>query len=84
MMMVVLDRQWSVLFKMQAKQDEMLKKLFVGDKSVFSSQQKDDLFEIQRLNQEILKAAEEGKADIANSLRGLHLGKSKASAYQSL
>ena len=84
MMMVVLEQQWEALSGMQVKQDEMLKALFSGKHPKFTAQEKDDLFEVQRLNHEILNATELQKSEIASKLRDLRQGKSKASAYQSL
>jgi len=84
MLMVVLEKQWDALFDMQLQQDEMLKALFSVENLSFSEQEKQDLFEVQRLNNEILIAAEANKAEIAGKLRNMHQGKSKADAYQHL
>jgi len=84
MMMVVLEQQWEALLEMQLKQDEMLKALFSGKDPGFTAQEKDDLFEVQRLNQEILTAAELHKTEIASKLRDMRQGKTKAGAYQAL
>ena len=82
--MVVLEQQWETLLDMQLKQDEMLKALFSSNDPHFTVQEKDDLFEVQRLNQEILTAAELYKTEIASKLRDMRQGKTKAGAYQSL
>jgi len=84
MMLVVLEQQWEDLLDMQLKQDEMLKALFSNKDPDFTAQEKDDLFEVQRLNQEILTAAESHKTEIASKLRDMRQGKTKAGAYQSL
>lgn len=84
MMMVVLEQQWDILLDMQLKQDAMIKALFSSAETIFTEQDKQDLFEVQRLNQQILTAAEANKADVASKLRGMHQGKSKAGAYQAL
>ena len=84
MMLVVLEQQWEDLLDMQLKQDEMLKALFSSKDPNFTAQEKDDLFEVQRLNQEILTAAESHKTEIASKLRDMRQGKTKASAYQAL
>lgn len=84
MMLVVLEQQWEALLDMQLKQDEMLKALFSSKDPNFTAQEKDDLFEVQRLNQEILTAAESHKTEIASKLRDMRQGKTKASAYQAL
>jgi len=84
MMMVVLEQQWDVLPDMQGKQDEMLKALFLDKAYVFTAEEKEALFEVQRLNKDILIAAEAFKAEIAAKLRGMRQGKSKAGEYQSL
>ena len=83
-MLVVLEQQWEALLDMQLKQDEMLKALFSSKDPNFTAQEKDDLFEVQRLNQEILTAAESHKTEIASKLRDMRQGKTKASAYQAL
>ncbi len=82
MMLAVIDERWDDLIKMQFVQNTMLKNLFAAD-MVFSEQQKQDLFEVQRLNQEIITEAGKHKADIANELRKMHQGKVKVDAYQS-
>ena len=84
MMLVVLEQQWEALLDMQLKQDEMLKALFSSKDPNFTAQEKDDLFEVQRLNQEILTAAEVHKTEVASKLRDMRQGKTKASAYQAL
>ena len=84
MVMVVLEQQWDILLDMQLQQDEMLRSLFLGDDPVFTAKEQQDLFEVQRLNQQILEAAESHKAEVAGKLREMHQGKSKAGAYQSL
>ena len=84
MMLVVLEQQWEDLLDMQLKQDEMLKALFSSKDPNFTAQEKDDLFEVQRLNQEILTAAEVHKTEVASKLRDMRQGKTKASAYQAL
>ena len=84
MMMVVLEQQWEALLEMQLKQDEMLKALFSGKDPNFTVQEKEDLFEVQRLNQEILNAAELHKTEVASKLRDMRQGKTKAGAYQAL
>ena len=84
MMMVVLEQQWEALLEMQLKQDEMLKSLFLSKSPDFTAQEKDDLFEVQRLNQEILTAAEAHKTEVASKLRDMRQGKAKAGAYQAL
>ncbi len=84
MMLVVLEQQWEALLDMQVKQDEMLKALFSSKDPNFTAQEKDDLLEVQRLNQEILTAAELHKAEIATKLCDMRQGKTKASAYQAL
>ena len=83
-MLVVLEQQWEALLDMQLKQDEMLKALFSSKDPNFTAQEKDDLFEVQRLNQEILTAAEVHKTEVASKLRDMRQGKTKASAYQAL
>lgn len=84
MVMVVLEQQWDVLLDMQLQQDEMLKTLFSAESLSFTEQEQQDLFEVQRLNTEILTAAEANKAEIAGKLRNMHQGKSKTGAYQAL
>ena len=85
MMMTVVEEQWDELVDMQIRQDEMLRQLFAADgEMMFSDAEKEDLVEVQRLNQEILSAAEKHKSDIAHELRAMRQGKAKASVYQSL
>ena len=84
MMLVVLEQQWEDLPDMQGKQDKMLKTLFSNKGRVFTAEEKEALFEVQRLNKEILNAAERCKADVAGKLREMQQGKSKVGAYQSL
>lgn len=84
MMLLVIEERWDELLAMQLVQDEMLRALFSVNKTTFSNQEKEDLFEVQRLNQEILKAAEMHKAGLAGELRSMRQGKAKVGAYQSL
>ena len=84
MMMAIIERRWDDLSVMQRRQDQMLRSLFSIVEVSFSEQEKDDLLEVQRLNQEIILAVENHKADIANKLREMQQGKNKASAYSSL
>jgi len=84
MMLVVLEQQWEDLPDMQGKQDKMLKTLFSNKGRVFTAEEKEALFEVQRLNKDILIAAETSKDEVAIKLRGMRQGKSKAGAYQSL
>jgi len=84
MMMVVLEQHWDVLLDMQLKQDEMIKELFADKAVSFTGQEQEDLFEVQRLNQQILEAAELHKSEVAHQLRGMKQGKSKTGAYQAL
>ncbi|GEM_PF-6614260 len=83
-MMVVLEQQWDVLLDMQLKQDEMIKELFADQTASFTAQEQEDLFEVQRLNQQILQEAELHKAELAHQLRDMKQGKSKTGAYQAL
>ena len=80
MMMVILEQQWEALLEMQLKQDEMLKALFSSKDPNFTVQEKEDLFEVQRL----LNAAELHKTEVASKLRDMRQGKTKAGAYQAL
>jgi len=84
MMMVVLEQHWDVLLDMQLKQDEMIKGLFADQTVRFTDQEQEDLFEVQRLNQQILQAAELHKSEVAHQLRDMKQGKSKTGAYQAL
>ena len=83
MMLAVLEERWDDLIEMQSVQDRMLKDLFAATQE-FSEQQKEQLFEVQRLNQEIISEADKHKADIANTLRKMSQGKAKINAYQSV
>jgi len=82
--MVVLEQHWDVLLDMQLKQDEMIKELFTDQAVSFTDQEQEDLFEVQRLNQQILEAAELHKSEVAHQLRDMKQGKSKTGAYQAL
>lgn len=84
MMLVVIEQRWDVFMDMQIRQDEMLRQLFAETDLGLSDAEQADLFEVQRLNQEILQAAESHKSDIATEIRAIKQGKSKASAYQAL
>ena len=84
MMLSSIEERWDDLIEMQDKQDLMIRGLFSNDSRVFSEKEKQNLFEVQRLNQEILNAVELHKADIATKLREMRQGKSKAGAYQSI
>jgi len=84
MMVCVLEDRWDELIQMQLKQDRMIKDLFSDGERLFLDKEKENLFEVQRLNQEILNAAELHKAEIASKLRELRQGKTKAGAYQAL
>jgi len=84
MMLSSIEERWDDLIDMQEEQDQMIRGLFSDNGRVFSDQEKQNLFEVQRLNQEILKAAELQKAEIAGKLRDMQQGKSKAGAYQAL
>lgn len=83
MMLAVMEERWDDLIEMQSVQDGMLKDLFAATQE-FSEQQKEQLFEVQRLNQEIISEADKHKADIANTLRKMSQGKAKINAYQSV
>jgi len=84
MLLLVIEEQWDQLMEMQVQQDKMLRQLFAAADPMFSKQEKEDLLEVQRLNQEVLKAAEVYRTDIAAELRSMRQGQAKASAYQSL
>ena len=84
MMVCVIDEHWDELIEMQLKQDQMIKYLFSDAKRLFLNEEKENLVEVQRLNQEILNAATVHKAEIASKLRDMRQGKTKAGAYQSL
>lgn len=82
MMLAVIEERWDDLIEMQSIQDAMLQKLFTVNNG-FSEQQKEDLFEVQRLNQEIVREVEKRKGDIANELRKMRRGKDKIGTYLS-
>jgi len=84
MMLSAIEERWDDLIEMQLKQDQMLRDVFSDTSRVFVDQEKLNLFEVQRLNKEILNAAERCKADVAGKLREMQQGKSKVGAYQSL
>ena len=84
MMLSSIEERWDDLIEMQEKQGLMIRGLFSNDSRLFSEKEKQNLFEVQRLNQEIFNAAELHKADIATKLREMRQGKSKAGAYQSI
>jgi hypothetical protein len=84
MMVCVIDGRWDELIEMQLEQDQMIKNLFSDAGRLFLKEEKENLFEVQRLNQEILNAAELHKTEIASKLSDMRQGKSKAGAYQSL
>jgi hypothetical protein len=83
MMLAVIEERWDDLIEMQSVQDAMLHKLFAVNNG-FSVQQKEDLFEVQRLNQEIVREVEAHKGFIASELRKMHRGKDKIGSYLSL
>lgn len=83
MMVCVIDGRWDELIEMQLEQDQMIKNLFSDGERLFLDWEKENLFEVQRLNQEIITEADKHKADIANELRKMHQGKVKVDAYQS-
>ena len=84
MMVVVIEARWDDLSVMQGTQDLMLRALFsVADVS-FSEQERNDLVEVQRLNQEIIMAVASHKTGLAVQLRDIQQGKSKVSAYRAL
>jgi len=84
MMLLAIEERWDDLTGMQLKQDKMLRDIFSDTNRVFVDQEKQNLFEVQRLNKEVLNAAERCKADVAGKLREIQQGKSKVGAYQSL
>jgi len=84
MMMVVIEQHWDVFLDMQLKQDEMLRALFADKGDDFSVEEKADLVEVQRLNQEILSSAEAYKSEVASKLHDMRQGKSQIDAYQAL
>jgi len=84
MMLSAIEERWDDLIEMQLKQDQMLRDVFADTNRMFVDQEKLNLFEVQRLNKEILNAAERCKADVAGKLREMQQGKSKVGAYQSL
>ncbi len=84
MMLAAIEEHWDELREMQLNQDAMLQALFSVADVILSEAEQEELFEVQRLNQEILAAAEAYKGDIAMELREMRQGKAKASAYQAL
>ena len=84
MMLSSIEERWDDLINMQEEQNQMIRGLFSDNGRVFSDQEKQNLFEVQRLNQEILNAAGLHKAEIAGKLRDMKQGKSKAGVYQVL
>ncbi len=84
MMLAVIDEQWDTLLEMQSQQDQMFKQLFEPEPPEFTEQERRDLLEIQRLNQDIQLAADQYKSELSEELRSLKKGKAKVSAYQSL
>ncbi len=84
MMLAAIEEHWDELREMQSNQDAMLQALFSVAGLILSEVEQEELFEVQRLNQEILAAAEAYKGDIASELREMRQGKAKASAYQAL
>ena len=83
MMVCVIDGRWDELIEMQAEQDQMIKNLFSDGERILLDWEKENLFEVQRLNQEISNAVELHKTEIASKLRDMRQGKTKADAYQS-
>jgi len=84
MMGAAIEDRWDELIEMQAKQDQMIKDIFYPVGRLFLDKEKKELLEVERLNQEILSAAELHKTEIANKLRTMRKGKVKASVYQAL
>lgn len=84
MMMAIIEQRWDALAEMQQELDHMLRALFATTDVPFSEQEKNDLVEVQRLNQEIIMAVASHKADLATQLREIQQGKSKVGAYQAL
>ncbi len=84
MMVCVIDGRWDELIEMQLEQDQMIKNLFSDAERLFLNKEKENLFEVQRLNQEISNAAELHKTEIASKLRDMRQGKTKAGVYRSL
>lgn len=84
MMMAVIEEDWERLLEMQGEQDQMIRQLFADTARIFSGDEKKDMLEVQRLNQEILSATEAQKFEIADKLRDMKQGKSKAEVYQSV
>ncbi len=81
--MAIIEQRWDDLLELQAQQDKMLKALFSVANVSFSEQEQEDLLEVQRLNQEVIAAVQEHKAELGSQLRGLQQGKSKVGAYRS-
>ena len=84
MMLCVLEERWDELIEMQLKQGQMIRDLFSDGERLFLDNEKENLFEVQRLNQEIINATECHKTGIASKLRDMRQGKTKARAYQTL
>jgi hypothetical protein len=84
MMMSVVEGQWDSLMTMQLKQDEMVRQLFATEGLLLTAVEQQDLLELQRLNQEVLNAAENHKLEVAKTLTVMRQGKLKAKTYQSL
>jgi hypothetical protein len=84
MMLCVIDGCWDELIEKQLDQDQMIRNLFFDAERLFLKEEKENLFEVQRLSQEILNAAELHKTEIASKLRDMRQGKTNAGVYRSL
>lgn len=84
MMVSVIEGRWDAFVEMQLQQDQMIRHLFSDADRVFLESEKEALFEVKRLNKDMLIAAEACKAEIAAELRKMRQGQSKAKAYQAL
>ncbi len=84
MMINVIEGQWDQLLAKQSRQDLMIKQIFFISDKIFSEREQEELEEVKRLNQEILKATETHRNETAKKLRDMRRGKTKAQAYQAL
>jgi hypothetical protein len=78
-----IENAWDKVASLQNKQDALLRQIFTDSINELSTEDIGHIHEIERLNREILSAAQEHREQLGQQLRSLHQGHNQAKAYRS-
>ncbi len=84
MLLGAIENAWDRVADLQHKQDALLRQIFTDSIAFLSTEDLDQIYEIQRLNREILNAAQEHREQLGQQIRTLHQGQNQAKAYRSI